>query len=473
MQQIDLGAALEASAERVGLALLKVREDQWFDRKSARIAPKDLANALIGLANAEGGAIVVGLSDGTVEGTDADPARRDAQIQAALDFVVPAARVAHRLVECVNDAGIHDHLLLLEIEPSDGVHENRRDEVFLRVGDETRRLTFSQRQELMFDKGQASFEGRPVAGVGVDAVDRQSLAGYASALHGADPVRVLQARGLIKGADLTVAGCLLLARHPQEHFPEAYVRVLRYRGRERRAGADQQLVSDVRCEGPIPEQIVAARTAIQAVQPTRRALAPNGRFEDVALVPEGAWLEGLVNAVVHRSYSLAGDHIRVEIFENRLEVSSPGRFPGIADAADPARAVRFARNPRIARVCADGHFGFGQELGEGIRRMFTEMREAGLADPVYRQTSGSVELTLLTELVDPVIEARLPPHARTITAALRRAGRLGTGEVAELLAVSRPAAIRRLRDLEQAGLVRRVGRSPNDPRAYWTLVDAV
>ncbi len=87
----------------------------------------------------------------------------------------------------------------------------------------------------------------------------------------------------------------------------------------------------------------------------------------------------MVNAVVHRSYSLSGDHIRVEIFDDRIEVQSPGRFPGIADAGDPLKVTRFARNPRIARVCAD--LRFGQELGEGIRRMFEEMRLAGSRRP--------------------------------------------------------------------------------------------
>lgn len=69
------------------------------------------------------------------------------------------------------------------------------------------------------------------------------------------------------------------------------------------------------------------------------------------------------------------------------------------DRESPLAATRFARNPRIARVCAD--LQFGQELGEGIRRMFDEMRQAGLTDPHYRQRSGSVQLTLVCEPIAP------------------------------------------------------------------------
>jgi ATP-dependent DNA helicase RecG len=204
------------------------------------------------------------------------------------------------------------------------------------------------------------------------------------------------------------------------------------------------------------------------VQPARRALAGSGRFEDLALVPEDAWLEGLVNAVVHRSYSLAGDHVRVEVFDDRIEISSPGRFPGIVDLADPLTAPRFARNPRIARVCAD--LKFGQELGEGIRRIYEEMRHAGLHDPVYTQTAASVRLLLSAEPADRRLDAQLTPQARNVMAALRTAGRLSTGEIAELLGRSRPATIRVLRRLESAGIIRWVGNSARDPRAHWEIV---
>ena len=61
------------------------------------------------------------------------------------------------------------------------------------------------------------------------------------------------------------------------------------------------------------------------------------------------------------SYSYQGDHVRVEVFPNRVEISSPGRFPSFADPADPASIMRYARNPRIARACAEP--GYGQELG--------------------------------------------------------------------------------------------------------------
>ncbi|MCY3952721.1 MAG: putative DNA binding domain-containing protein [bacterium] len=461
--------ALGGRSDSRGSELLRLPEDQWFDRESARVGERELADTLIAFANAEGGTVVVGLWNGVVEGiAAAGPAKLAKWQQAAIDFTVPPVPHKARLVECCNSRGEGDRLLVVEVNVSEQVHANRKDDVYLRVGDENRRLAYSQRQELLYDKGQACFEATPVAGAGMEDLDGGLLADYAEAVNHPDPERLLDARGLLSAAgDVTAAAVLLFGTHPQRRLPEACVRVLRYRGAERGTGARQQLLSDVRIEGAIPRLLEEARQAIADLLPARRALAGSGRFERTPLVPTDAWVEGVVNAVIHRSYSVGGDHIRVEIFDDRIEIESPGRFPGVVDVSDPLHISRFARNPRIARVCAD--LRFGQELGEGIRRIFEEMRLAGLAEPAYTQTAGSVRLTLSSVLVDRALEERLPRSARSVLRLIREAGRLSTGEAVEATGSSRPAVLRQLQALEREGLIEWVGKSKKDPRAYWKL----
>lgn len=464
---LEIEQALLLPPPERGAALAAITEDQWFDRKSFRIHPRQLADCLIGMANADGGTLVVGLHAGQVEGTDGDPAHRNELMQAGIQYCQPPVRTTTQLIRCARADSGSDRILVIEVAPGETVYANVKDEVFLRIGDENRRLSYAQRQELLFDRGQGSYENRTLDGATLEELDKDLLGAYALALGGPDPIRLLHARGLAVDDQLTVAGALLFAGSPQKFLPEAFIRVLRYRGRERGAGARQQLVRDKRLEGPIPLQIAEAQERIRKEQPARRALSGRGRFESVALVPEDAWLEGVVNAAVHRSYSLAGDHIRVDIFDDRIEIESPGRFPGLVNPADPLNAPRYARNPRIARVCADQHFG--QELGEGIRRMFEEMRLAGLADPLYEQTQASVRLTLSGEPVDRELDARLPRDGRAIIAALRDAGQLSTGEVAEAIGVSRVTANNRLKALQEAGLVLWTGKAKKDPRASWSL----
>lgn len=105
---------------------LKLREDQWFDRKSSRTTAQDLANSMIGFANAEGGMVVVGLWGGKVEGVDRAAKRPSEWQQAALDFTVPAVPCRNRLVDCINERGDADHLFVIEVETSENVHANRR-----------------------------------------------------------------------------------------------------------------------------------------------------------------------------------------------------------------------------------------------------------------------------------------------------------------------------------------------------------
>jgi ATP-dependent DNA helicase RecG len=266
---------------------------------------------------------------------------------------------------------------------------------------------------------------------------------------------------------VTTAAHLLFGEHPQGRFPEAYVRVLRFEGLERKTGSRLNLREDVRCEGNLTSMIEAASGQVERLQPTRTALAASGRFERQGLIPRDAWLEGIVNAVVHRSYSIGGDHIRVEIYDNRIEITSPGRFPGVTRVDDFRNIPRFARNPRIARACAD--LRFGRELGEGIKRIFDEMRAAGLVDPVYRHGPAAVTLTLAATPLSPEVAERLPSRSSEVMEHIRSSGGLSTGDIADAIGLSKPAALTRLRALQEAGLIEWVGKSPKDPRAYWKL----
>ena len=101
--------------------------------------------------------------------------------------------------------------------------------------------------------------------------------------------------------------------------------------------------------------------------------------------------------------------------------------------------------------------------------MYEEMRLAGLADPVYRQTSGSVRVTLSSTPVDRALEARLPAGSRDLVRIVRENGRASTGDIVEATGRSRPVVIRQLKALQEAGVLDWIGHSPKDPRAYWAL----
>ncbi len=116
-----------------------------------------------------------------------------------------------------------------------------------------------------------------------------------------------------------------------------------------------------------------------------------GRFVSVSEYPEAAWLEGLVNALFHRSYNLQGNCIYVKHFDDRLEISNSGPLPAQV-TVENIRTQRFSRNPRIGRVLAE--MGYVRELNEGVNRIYSSMEESMLSEPVYTDVSDTVTLTL-------------------------------------------------------------------------------
>lgn len=466
--EADVDRLLARPATEAIATLLAQPESQWFERKSGRIRARDLAVPLVAMANAEGGAIAVGLSQGVADGVT--PQRANELRQAAADFTEPVVRVrtAELALPDATDARV---LLLFTVAPGSRVHQTSSGDCYLRIGDESRRLGFAERQELEYDRGNSSFDGSPSTAT-LAELDAEQVAAYQKLIGSSSPERALAARNLVADNGLaTVAAWLLFAERPQRDFPSAHVRILQYADTERGVGATMSLLEgrDVRCEGSIPHQLEEAAQLIDSWIPQVRALAASGRFEPRPIIPRDAWLEGLVNAVLHRSYSLAGDHIRVEIFPNRIEISNPGRFPGHTDPNNPTTLVRSARNPRIARVCAD--LGSARELGEGVLRIHGAMKSAGLAAPIYQQFSSAVRLVLSASRALPdETAATLSAGARKVLDLMRSAGEpLRTGEVEALAGVTRPTALRQLRALRDAGLVSWDGESARDPQARWRL----
>ena len=234
-------------ADATGL-LLSEPEGQWFDRESARIQPQDLAESLVAMANAEGGILALGFRDGKCEGVNEQITAQNRWRRAGLDFTDPAVKFNVHLVPCINGRGKVDNVFVIEVPSSDQVHENQKGLVFLRVGDANRQLTFEQRLQLGYDRGDTSYESTPIAAADVAALNPERLAAYSSQLGHSAPQRLLSARGLLNSAGVPSAAAILLFGHePQAFFPAAWVQVVRWAGTERSAGSAQNLATDIRC----------------------------------------------------------------------------------------------------------------------------------------------------------------------------------------------------------------------------------
>lgn len=462
--------------DRADYLLHSCKENQWFERKAVKIDMKDIAKPIVALANAEGGALVLGASNGIISGVKQRQNIENDLPQAIHDYIKPPIKISIDTVDVIDSNGNPDQVIFLTIPPSDTVHEDHCGRCFLRIGDESRELRHLERLELEYNKGVRQYDGEVIHKSTVDDLELPLVKEYAHNIGSKtkDPIEVLKARFLVDKYNRQTNAChLLFSEHPQDIFPQASVRITRFLSDERGVGAHLNIdaEADYRLDGNIPSLIRQSIGIVEKSIYKKKSLGPNGEFIFQDIIPRDVWLEGLVNAFIHRSYSMSGDYIHVELYPTRVEIISPGIFPGLAKTTDLMKISRFARNPRIARVCTELHFG--QELGEGIKRMVSEMRRIGYIDPIYIQTSGNVQLRLEAFLrLDEKLLRELPSRSESVLNVIRlHPNGIGTGEIMDLLDMTRPTVSLRLQRLEERGLIIRHGKSATDPRAMWLIND--
>ena len=474
MKPIYIDNILKIPVTQRGEFLLNQPESQWFERKGIDLQPPDLPRPIIAIANAEGGSLVIGVSNGGIRGLGAKPDAENTFRKAIHDYIKPPIRLTIDKVEVINSKGDNDEILFITIDPADIVYEDQRGKSYLRVGDDSRELGYSERQELEYNKGVRQYDGEAIKGSDLSDLDASLVTEYAEKVgyEGDTPNKVLRARFLVNDKQEQTNAChLLFSEHPQDIFPQASIRITKFLSDERGTGAHLNIDAgnDYRLDGNIPYLVRESTKIIERIITKRKALGASGEFVFQDIIPHDAWLEGVVNALIHRSYSLSGDYIHVELYPTRVEITSPGVFPGLAKMNDLLNISRFARNPRIARVCTE--FGFGQELGEGIKRIVEQMRACGYIDPIYSQNSGSVRLRLEAIMrLDDKLLRELPSKSEEILNIVRlHPHGTGTGEIMDALEMTRPTVNTRVKKLEEVGLIRREGKSPTDPRAVWLV----
>ena len=369
--------------------VLAFEEMQIFDRKSINIEPRALAIPIVAFANADGGTIAIGISDKTktIEGTDKEIQRLNELLRVPYDFCEPSVPVQIEKVPCKDSKGRDNHIILMHIEPSLTVHANQVDEAYLRVGDKSKKLTFEERTQLMYDKGERYFEDKAVPDATIDDIDMSLVESYINKIgYTKTAIEYLQEnKGFIKEKNGQVqingAAILLFGKNPQLYFPRARIRLIRYEGTEEKFGAEMNVIKDVIFEGTILKMITECIEYLDTQIKEKTYLGSDGLFVTEEEYPKFVRQEIIVNAVTHRSYSITGTDIQVKIFDNRIIVESPGKFPGLV-RADNIRHTHFSRNPRIAEFLKA--YNFVKEYGEGVNRMCNEPENAGLRVPEYR-----------------------------------------------------------------------------------------
>ena len=445
------------------LELLRRPEGKTLEYKRDLSSHEGVLKTLVAFANTAGGAVVIGVENGTrrivgvpdvlaVEERLANLAVDTIRPRLAPDIEILPWRRLHVLVAQVYPSAARPHYLE-RLGPDDGV--------FIRVGSTNRRADAAQIQELRRYANHGSFDEQPIPELNSEALDFRAASELFAPVRKLTPssFRNLRVTTKYQEHDVpTVGGYLLFGKDRFDRFPDAWVQAGRFAGKDRSRLLDS---TEIRTHPP-----GAAEEAMRFVQKhmSRETVIGPVRHADRWTMPLVALREAIVNAIVHADYAQSGAPIRVAVFDDRIEIENPGLLPLGLTIEDIQKGVSKLRNRVIGRVFHE--LGLIEQWGSGIQRMTAACREAGLPAPVFEEIGTHFRVVLSSVPVGPV---QLDERDRTILQLLKDGRGRSTAQIARVISLSVRATRTRLADLVQRDLVIEVGSGLRDPGRQYFL----
>ena len=463
---IDLSPA--QSTDRI-TALLAAQESRTLDFK--RISGKQgrMYEAICAFANTEGGLLVMGIGDAKAMKSGDKPQSRLFGIEENLEGFdnfrtelltrfTPAITKLHWIrVPCTLNTGQPGHVVMLRVEKSDQVHTIVGDGTWTRLDASSRQMSAAEIADLAYQRGVKSAETLPMP-VALDLLDSDVWRSYCATrgLADADLAVRLPRLGLavqgVEGLQPLLAALLLFADEPGALLAgqgmRADIRVFHYQGKAvLRGEVPNLLLPPKTISGPAVEQIAKAQAYV--LDRVAQGLTMEGSgFKTRYSFPERVIKEAITNAVVHRDYRLNRD-IHIRIFDDRVEVESPGRLPGSLTPATVDKAGSMPRNSLLARHLREFPNPPNVDAGEGVPMMFAQMAQANLYEPLYREQLDAAVPTLLVTLLN---EER-PPLWVPVSDWIDRNGPIANGRLREISGLDTLAASKQLRQWVAQGVL--------------------
>ena len=442
--------------------LLARVEDKTLEFKRDASSPLGILRTVVAFANSAGGVVLIGVEDATrhVRGVV-----RPLDLEERLASLISDS-ISPRLVPGIEVLPWRRlQLVAIEVYPSPSrphhiVREGPERGTYVRVGSTNRRADDDLIRELRRSAIGEGFDEQPVSDANSEAIDFRAAAELFADSRKLTRKDLETLRILVPHQGRlvpSVGGLVLLGHYRLERFPDAWIQAGRFAGLDR-----SKIIDSTEIRTVLPQAAIDAVSFVQKHAMRAADIGPLQR-RDRWSIPVVAVREAVINAIVHADYSQRGAPIRLSIFDDRLEVESPGLLPVGVTVADLHRGISKLRNRVIGRVFHE--LGLIEQWGSGIQRMTTACREAGLPDPVLEEIAVRFRVTVPTT---PTSKPAFDPVDQSILAALTD-GPKSTSEIAALIGRSQRTARNRLAKLVERGNVRETGMGPTDPRRRYTL----
>jgi len=377
--------------------LLVLEEGHFCDLKSAEIAPRKLAKTVSALANSSGGDLYIGIAEEEFFGVKTrfwdgfkDQEAANGHLQSLEQLFPLGAEYSYEFIASPGSKGLLLHLAIQKTPDIVRAHDKR---VFVRRGAQNIEIKGAAAIErLRLDKGVESYERRSVD-ADIDVVsESDTLAGFVrQVVPASTPLKFLRKQGLVRSGKPVVCAVLLFADEPQAILPKrSGVKLYRYKTSNAHGTRDSLASDPVSIEGPIYQLIKSAVAKTVEMVEGIMKLGPSG-LEPVRY-PEVTLHEIVTNALLHRDYSFAAD-VQIRIFDNRIEVESPGLLPGHITIRNILNE-QFARNGSLVRLINKFPDPPNKDIGEGLNTAFREMEKLRLKPPIFNETGSSVVVSI-------------------------------------------------------------------------------
>lgn len=373
--------------------ILSLDENHFGDLKAKEIKPAKLTKTISGFSNAVGGDIYIGISENEINGikirkwegfNDTEAANGHIQIFEKLfplgdnyDYVF----LSHQ-----QESGL---VLLVSVKKNKDIIKASDDIVYKRRGAQNIPITDQAALDrLKLDKGLSSFEDNTL-NIPLETVsDSFKIFEFmAEVIPTSEPLPWLKKQLLVYNEHPKVSSVLLFADEPQAALPkQSGIKIYRYKTKANEGTRETLDFDPISVEGPIYDQIYSAVTKTTEIIESGKVLKETG-LEEIDY-PQKALHEIVTNAVLHRDYSIAAD-IHIRIFDNRVEVESPGSLPGHITTKN-ILSEQFARNGAIVRLINKFPNPPNKDVGEGLNTAFNEVKQLRLKQPEIIEKDNSV-----------------------------------------------------------------------------------
>jgi len=373
--------------------ILAIDENYLVDLKDKRISAAKLSESVSAFANSSGGDIYVGIS----EKKEADKRVRTWNGFLATEDANGFIQMLESLAPLQNFFNISflqhpldkTYILQVTVFKTKDIIRSTKGETFIRCGGQKLKVdTPEKMRRLELDKGLSSFEDEKITESYIDdAVDSNAMTIFCknSLNTNVDVVSWLHKQRLIKDNSLTLAGTILFVDEPQVVIPKrSAIKIFRYKTSE---GASRDYLD----KQPITIEGIAYRQIYDSVEKVNEIIEKikiaDDKFKSIKY-PDETLHEIITNAVLHRDYSITTD-IQIRIFDNRVEVESPGKLPGLVTEANILN-MQAARNPKMVRLINKFPQPPNKDVGEGLNTAFEAMEKLRLKPPIIHEKEASV-----------------------------------------------------------------------------------